>query len=122
MSERKKKLLFQSDLVLANTGFGRNAKCILSYLYNTNKYEIYHYCCGITQDNSALQRTPWVSIGTLPADPRQLEELNKDPNTSRMASYGSLGLDSVIKEVKTGCVHCRSRHMGNRFCHGKTLV
>ena len=49
-----------------------------------------------TQDNPALQRTPWVSIGTLPADPKQLEELNKDPNTSRMASYGSLGLDSVI--------------------------
>ena len=59
MSERKKKLLFQSDFALAKTGFGRNARVVLSYLYSTGKYEILHYCCGIPQSNPALKRTPW---------------------------------------------------------------
>ena len=35
-----KKLLFQTDSSLAKTGFGRNAKALLSYLYATKKYEI----------------------------------------------------------------------------------
>ena len=98
--ERKKKVLFQSDVSLANTGFGKNARGVLTYLYNTDKYEIYHYCCGVTQDNQGLLRTPWQSIGALPADPRKLEEINRDPNTARLASYGSLGLDSIIKQIK----------------------
>ena len=34
-----KKLLFQTDSSLAKTGFGRNAKALLSYLYKTKKYE-----------------------------------------------------------------------------------
>jgi hypothetical protein len=35
-----KKLLFQTDSSLAKTGFGRNAKALLSYLYKTKKYDI----------------------------------------------------------------------------------
>ena len=100
MAERKKKLLFQSDFALAKTGFGRNAKAVLSYLYSTNKYEIFHYCCGINQGNAALNKTPWKSAGTLPDDQRQMEQLNRDPQVARMAAYGSNMLDSVIKEFK----------------------
>ena len=36
----KKKLVFQSDLALMKTGFGRNAKALLSYLYKTKKFII----------------------------------------------------------------------------------
>ena len=100
MPERKKRILFQSDLALANTGFGRNSKCVLSHLYNTDKYEIHHYCCGVAQNNPALSRTPWKAIGTLPGAEHQIKELEKDPQAIRMASYGSLFLDPVIKEVK----------------------
>ena len=42
MSKRKKKLLFQSDFALAKTGFGRNARAVLYYLYSTNKKEKFH--------------------------------------------------------------------------------
>ena len=100
MSERKKRLFFQSDFALAKTGFGRNARTILEYLYSTNKYEIFHYCCGIPQSNPALNKTPWKSVGTLPADQRQMDELNRDPQVARMAAYGSHNLDSVIKDFK----------------------
>ena len=100
MAERKKKLLFQSDFALAKTGFGRNARAVLSYLYSTDKYEILHYCCGIPDNNPALHRTPWKSVGALPSDQQQLEQLNRDPQIARMASYGSHRLDPVIKEFK----------------------
>ena len=43
----RKKIVFQSDFSLAKTGFGRNAKTILKYLYKTGKYDIVHYSCGM---------------------------------------------------------------------------
>ena len=60
---KKKKIVFQSDYSLAKTGFGRNAKAVLSYLYKTGKYDIVHYCCGMNWSNPELKRTPWKSVG-----------------------------------------------------------
>ena len=54
-----KKLIFQTDSSLAKTGFGRNAKALLSYLYKTKKYEIVQYCCGTDYSNPALKPTTW---------------------------------------------------------------
>jgi glycosyltransferase involved in cell wall biosynthesis len=96
----KKKILFQSDSALAKTGFGRNTKALLSYLYKTEKYEIVSYCCGTAYSSPALQKTPWKSVGTLPDDQNQLVELNKDPGQARLASYGAHLIDRVIKEEK----------------------
>ena len=96
----KKKVLFQSDSALAKTGFGRNAKALLSYLYKTGKYDIVSYCCGSAYSAAPLQRTPWKSIGTLPDDQNQLAQLNQDPGQARMASYGAHLIDKVVKEEK----------------------
>ena len=97
---KKKKILFQSDFALAKTGFGRNAKALLSYLYSTDKYDIVHYCCGVQYSGIQLKRTPWKSVGSLPDDQRELEQLNRDPHQARMASYGQHYLDRVVKEEK----------------------
>ena len=96
----KKKVLFQSDSALAKTGFGRNTKALLSYLYKTGKYDIVSYCCGNAYSTPALQRTPWKSIGTLPDDPNQQAQIGKDPGQARMASYGAYLIDQVIKQEK----------------------
>lgn len=96
----KKKVLYQSDYSLAKTGFGRAAKELLSYLYKTKKYEIVHYSCGVINSNPELERTPWKSIGALPSSREELEILNRDPNSARMASYGALLIDKVVKEEK----------------------
>jgi hypothetical protein len=95
-----KKVFYQSDSALAKTGFGRNTKALLSYLYRTGKYEIVNYCCGNARSNPVLGKTPWKSIGTLPDDRAELERLNKDPGTARAASYGAHSIDKVIKEEK----------------------
>jgi len=97
---RKKKLLYQSDYSLAKTGFGRATRALLTYLYKTGKYDIVNYCCGIQYSNPELKKTPWKSIGALPDDQREIEQLNRDPNLARLASYGAHNLDRVIKEEK----------------------
>lgn len=96
----KKKIVFQSDYSLAKTGFGRNAKAILSYLYKTGKYDIVHYCCGMNWSNPELRRTPWKSVGCLPDNAQEIEHLNRDPALARAANYGSHYLDRIIKEEK----------------------
>ena len=97
---KKKKIVFQSDWALAKTGFGRNAKALCQYLHNTGKYEVVNYCCGIPENNPELARTPWKSIGCLPSNPAELQQLNRDPNVARAASYGAHRLDNVIFNEK----------------------
>jgi hypothetical protein len=97
---KKKKLVYQSDFSLTKTGFGRAAKALLSYLYSTNKYDITHYCCGLPYNHIEFEKTPWKTVGSLPNNPMELQELNKDPNLARLASYGAHYLDRVIQEEK----------------------
>jgi len=97
---KKLKVLLQTDSSLAKTGFGRNAKAILSYLYKTGKYDIVHYCCGTNYSNPELKRTPWKSMGCLPDSQQEVDQINRDPNLARLAGYGAHFLDKVIKDEK----------------------
>lgn len=97
---KKKKVVFQSDYSLAKTGFGRNAKAVLMYLYKTGKYDLIHYSCGASWSAPFLEKTPWKSIGTLPDEDWERENLEKDPNMSRLAAYGAHYLDRIIKQEK----------------------
>jgi len=97
---RRKKVLFQSDFSLAKTGFGRNARALLKYLHSTDKYDIVHYSCGMTYDHPEFKKTPWKSVGSLPNTQQEMEQLNRDPNLARLASYGAHFVDRVINEEK----------------------
>ena len=97
---KKKKLFFQSDSALAKTGFGRNAKEVLSYLYKTDKYDIYHYCCGTQKEEAALDRMPWKAMGTMPKDRNLLMRLNQEPEQGREVNYGGYFVNDAIKKVK----------------------
>ena len=97
---RKKKIVFQSDFSLAKTGFGRNTRAILTYLYSTGKYELVNYACGIQWASSGLEITPWKSVGAVPNNQALINEINKDQGQTRLASYGAYCLDDVIKQEK----------------------
>lgn len=97
---KKKKVLFQTDFSIVKTGFGRNAKAILSYLYKTHKYDLVNYCCGIGEDNVNLSRTPWKSIGCIPSDKNKLKKIQEDPKLNQLLPYGAYNLDKIINEEK----------------------
>ena len=114
-----KKLLFQTDSSLAKTGFGRNAKALLSYLYKTKKYEIVQYCCGTDYSSPALKTTPWKSIGTLPTDPAERSRISQDPGQARVASYGGYLIDKVMEEEKPDFYFGVQDIWGTEFAVGK---
>ena len=97
---KKKKILFQSDYSLAKTGFGRNARAVLSYLYKTGKYDLVHYCVGMEYSLPILKKTPWKSVGTIPDDEQERRQLERDPNLAKLVGYGAHYLDKVVKEEK----------------------
>jgi glycosyltransferase involved in cell wall biosynthesis len=101
---RKKKVLIQTDFVLAKTGFGRNAKAVFEYLHSTNKYDLIHFAVGSVDMNPELDRTPWKSVGCV--NPHKIQEIKQqnDPRNwegiERMAGYGAYALDDIIKQEK----------------------
>lgn len=101
----KKKILFQSDCATSKTGFGRNAKAVLSYLYKTGKYDLAQYCVSQREDDTILKRLPWKGYGTFPSEtniPKLLENLEPQEaeNRKKLFGYGEALLDSVIEKEK----------------------
>jgi glycosyltransferase involved in cell wall biosynthesis len=54
----------------------------------------------MTYDHPEFKKTPWKSVGSLPNTQQELDQLNRDPNLGRMASYGAHYLDRIINEEK----------------------
>lgn len=96
----KKKIVFHSNHSKAFTGFGKNTKNILKYLYQTGKYDIVEFANGSNWSNPNLKNMPWKAIGSLPDDQALLQKINQDPQAARMAGYGSNMIDKLIMQEK----------------------
>lgn len=101
----KKKILFQSDCATSKTGFGRNAKAVLSYLYKTGKYDLVQYCVSQREEDPIFKRLPWKAYGSFPLEgniPKLLENLEPQEaeNRKKLFGYGEALLDSVIEKEK----------------------
>jgi len=103
---RKKKIVFHSDFSLAKTGFGRNAKALLSYLYKTGKYDIVHYSCHVVDVLPDLAKTPWKSVGAMPYNQQEVNSVTRNAEGGdkeriiRSMWYGAYNLDKVILSEK----------------------
>lgn len=95
-----KRILFHSNNAKAFTGFGKNTKNILRYLYKTGKYEIIEFANGTQWNDPSLKLRPWEAQGSLPNNPALLKQLNSDQQKGRAAGYGAATIDSAIKEYK----------------------
>lgn len=95
----KKKVLIHSNLCKAFTGFGKHKKNILRYLFDTGKYEIVELANGHQKFSTETSRMPWLAFGSLP-DNQTMTSIAGDAQKERQASYGALGIDDIIKEVK----------------------
>ena len=97
---RKKRVLVHSDFVLLKTGFAKNARLVLSYLYKTGKYEIAQLACGTNRNNPAFKSLPWKSYGTLPDSQEEIERLKHDQKMMNHVNYGNFIIDKVIEDFK----------------------
>jgi glycosyltransferase involved in cell wall biosynthesis len=96
----KKKILYHSDFSLLKTGFGRAARLILTHLYNTEKYDIVHLCCGLVDGHPEFERVPWKCYGAIPRNAAEQSQMQKDPKLAQLASYGAGAIDTIMKEEK----------------------
>jgi len=97
---KKKKILIHSNHCRAKTGFGKHMKNLLTYLYKTNKYEVVEFANGRQWNDPALSSLPWKCIGSLPFEPELVQQYNSDPQKARLAGYGHVKIDDVIKQEK----------------------
>jgi glycosyltransferase involved in cell wall biosynthesis len=112
---RKKRVLFLTDYAGAFTGFGKQCKLLLTYLYKTGKYEILNAAQGTPKHGSHTLKFPWKTVGVLPDDPQKIQQINQDPNLARNAAYGALELTNIIKEFKPDVIFSVNDTWGSQF-------
>jgi len=112
---RKKRVLFLSDFAGAFTGFGKQCKLLLSYLHKTGKYEILNAAQGLQKDGPHLNKFPWKTIGVLPNDPNKIQQINQDPNLARVAAYGGLEINNIVKDFKPDVIFSVNDTWGSQF-------
>lgn len=95
----KKTVVFQSNHSRIFTGFGKNMKNVLRYLYRTGKYNLIEFANTRHKDAPELKTLPWQAVGTLP-DQAKLQEISSDQSKLRIATYGLMEVDSLIKEFR----------------------
>lgn len=95
----RKKILFHSNGSKLKTGFGRHMRTILTYLYNTGKYDLVEYAAAPFQwSDSRLKGLPWKAYGALPDQKDGI--VPRDEQERMLYSYGLTNLDKVIKLEK----------------------
>ena len=98
MENGKKTILFHSNFSKKYTGFGRNAKAVLKYLYSTGKYNIVEYASGMRAHEPCFKNMPWAAEGTLPDDERELKLLHQDPYKERAVNYGAGRINEMVQK------------------------
>ena len=62
---KKKTVLIHSNFSRAFTGFGKNKKNIMRYLFDTGKYNLVELANGIDRNNQITETVPWECMGSL---------------------------------------------------------
>lgn len=120
---RKKRVLFNSNYSRMLTGFGKNTKNVLTYLQKTGKYEILEYAAQVIDHNPDLQTLPWPARGALPNNQQILNELNRDPNRARLAAYGEMNAENVVKDFQCDvAIWCDDRWGSSEWVKNKSFM
>ena len=99
--ERKKKIVLHSNSCLANTGFGRHMKFLLSYLFKTGKYELVEYAAGaFNWSHDVCKSMPWKCYGAMPDNPKEIDQFRNDPAKMQAIQYGEYNINRVLETEK----------------------
>jgi glycosyltransferase involved in cell wall biosynthesis len=91
---RKKKVLFCSEATFLNTGYATYTREILSYLYQTGKYEIAEMASYGLRNDTRASSIPWKFYGVVPDESCSEEERQQYQNHTT-AQFGELMFESV---------------------------
>ena len=94
---KKKTVLIHSNFSRAFTGFGKNKKNIMRYLFDTGKYNLVELANGIDQNNQITETVPWECMGSL-LPPENMQGLPAD--RQRDEGYGLTLVDQAVKKFK----------------------
>ena len=97
-----KRILWVSNALWLKTGLSRNTKALFKEWYG--KHEIIHLCQGTVEGDPKLDMYPWKSVPALSTNPQEQNRYRQDPHYGRLASYGAIILESLIKEHKPDVV------------------
>ena len=97
---RKKRVLFLTDYAGIYTGFGRQIRSLLSYLYKTGKYELINVAGGMSAQNPDFERFPWKTVGVIPNDPNFVQRMQQDQGFAKNAAYGAETISALVNEHK----------------------
>jgi|TARA_B110000908_G_scaffold169442_1_gene226604 glycosyltransferase involved in cell wall biosynthesis len=103
---KKKKIIFLTNALFIKTGLSRNLKAILKEIYPLDKYEIVHYCSGVSENDHNLDKYPWKTLGSIPSNPADIQKIQSDPHLSRMATYGGYRVEQIVKDEKPDILWC----------------
>lgn len=119
----KKKVLVLTNYCGAATGFGRNAKSLLKYLYThyEDKIEIVHLAAGMQYKHPDFARFPWEIDGVIPNDPQLINRLNQDQNLAKMASYGDHAIEDLVYKHKPDIILAIEDVWGVNFLRKKSF-
>lgn len=105
MENGKRTIAIYSNAAWLRTGFGKNAKNILSYLWKTNKYNLINVCGGVHGPSEPrVNHTPWKSIGAIPNNLQELKDAERDPHLHRLMVYGNSTINQIVNDNKVDIV------------------
>lgn len=111
----KKRIMFLSNFCLANSGFGKYQKNLLSRLYKTGKYELAELAAGVSEidlgngsPNLDISKLPWKVYPVLPKNNEEMHRFNNsgDENLKRAFAYGLFRFDEAVLDFKPDIVVC----------------
>ena len=101
---KKLRVGFITSSILVKTGFSNHIRSILPYLYNTNKYELFHLNQGIGE-TPEFQRYPWKNDSVFLNGTFDIGRFqSQDEGYKRFVSYGNLAVEKFIISNKLDVV------------------
>ena len=94
------KILFSSNFSRMNTGFGKNAREILTRLYKAGHEIIEYAACGLKDGSPELNALPWKVRGVFPADESKIAHLIGNEGAMNAVAHGHFMIDQVLKDEK----------------------
>ncbi len=117
----KRKILILTNYCGVFTGFGRNIKELLSYLYRKygNQYEFILAAAGQTFQNPDFARWPWEVHGVIPNNSQELGNMVNDQGAMRFVAYGGYAIEMLVHKYKPDVILAIEDEWGVNFIKDK---